>query len=101
MDAAEQRQTPPPRVFISYSHDSGEHADRVLPWRSSFAVMASTSNWTSSTKTSCGIGLAGVKSGCAGRTPTSSFASAPRSISAASKARLLPRSAKASSGKAC
>jgi tetratricopeptide (TPR) repeat protein len=30
MDAAEQTQTPPPRVFISYSHDSGEHADRVL-----------------------------------------------------------------------
>src|ERR1700693_2196947 len=30
MDAAEQTQTPPPRVFISYSHDSREHADRVL-----------------------------------------------------------------------
>ena len=30
MSASEQTETGPPRVFISYSHDSREHCDRVI-----------------------------------------------------------------------
>ena len=31
-----------PRVFLSYSHDSDEHADRVLRWPTLSATAGST-----------------------------------------------------------
>jgi hypothetical protein len=50
-----------PRVFISYSHDSDEHRDRVLELATGCAPMASTQLSTNTSSRRRKAGLAGAE----------------------------------------